>query len=241
MNDTVRTPEESIHLLYEQVLNHSDSSLLGEIVHPAYQNEAGQGPDAFYSAVAAFRNSFPDAQWIITDIAENDTSVMVRQEVTGTHLSTFNDIPPTGARVSAQGMAVYHFKDGKIISHQVITDRLGFLNQLKRKLPTESTMHVVLVDRFEMPEVSREVFYQQANINRAFIRKIPGFIGDKLFESAGNDGKLIVLTIAEWTSMEKLDSARKAVRQHYANISLDMQKFLESNGISMQRDILLKK
>jgi len=78
-------------------------------------------------------------------------------------------------------------------------------------------------------------------MNRAFIRQIPGFIGDKRFESAGNDGKLIVLTIAEWASVEKLDAARKAVRQHYDSISLDMQKFLEVNGINMQRDILLKK
>ena len=39
-------------------------------------------------------------------------------------------LPTTNKKVNVSGLTIYYFKDGKIIGHWQVVDRLGFVEQL---------------------------------------------------------------------------------------------------------------
>ena len=55
---------------------------------------------------------------------------MIKWTIQGTHTGQFQYIAPTGKKVSSTGIGIYTLKDGKINATQVLTDRLGFLQEL---------------------------------------------------------------------------------------------------------------
>ena len=50
------------------------------------------------------------------------------------------------------------------------------------------------------------------NYNRAFIKTLPGFISDQVFEQTDNEGNLTIITIAVWENQDKLNKAKTAVK-----------------------------
>ena len=50
--------------------------------------------------------------------------------MTGTHQGDFMGVPATGKRVSARGMQIGRFEDGKMVERWGSSDELGILKQL---------------------------------------------------------------------------------------------------------------
>ena len=74
--------------------------------------------------------AFPDVHYTVEDqIAEGD-KVVVRYRFHGTHLGTFQGMPPTGKQVTYSGILIYRIVDGKIAEQWTELDLLGFLRQL---------------------------------------------------------------------------------------------------------------
>jgi predicted ester cyclase len=48
----------------------------------------------------------------------------------GTQTGALGPLPPTGRRIEVQGMTVYYFRDGRIIGHRQVVDRLAVARQL---------------------------------------------------------------------------------------------------------------
>jgi predicted ester cyclase len=90
----------------------------------------GRGVAGFTQPVKAVINAFPDIQWKVFDLLEDGDKVAVRWKWEGTHLGTFNVYEATGKKVIHEGMAIFELRDGKIISQKLLTDRLGFLQQI---------------------------------------------------------------------------------------------------------------
>ena len=69
--------------------------------------------------------AFPDLQHEIQDqIAEGD-KVVTRWTATGSHRGEFMGIPPTGRRVSFEGINIYTLSGDELVASHVSWDMLG--------------------------------------------------------------------------------------------------------------------
>jgi predicted ester cyclase len=124
--------KEIIRSLYANVFNGGKTELLEQIVSPDYENSKGmKGIEAFRKTVTELSTAFPDAQWTLTAMVAEGNQVFIRHKLIATHKGVFQDIAPTNKPFTSLGMVLYEFKDGKIIHSDVLTDRLGFLQQLE--------------------------------------------------------------------------------------------------------------
>lgn len=118
----MRTPEDTLSRLYEDVWNGSNPDTANELVHEAYRihdRELAadmQGP-ALYSALArGTRDIFPDLTVTIEDILGADRKVALRWTMTGTHEGApMFGVEPTGQEVELSAIEINRFSNGKLI------------------------------------------------------------------------------------------------------------------------------
>src|SRR5690606_15099055 len=200
--NTAKNNEESIRYLYDQILNERRIEQLEIIVDETYVNEQGEtGLAGFKKGITNVLTGFPDARWNVEHLVADDNRVMVKQTMTGTHTGVFQNIPPTGKKISNNGYVMYEFDHGKIVRHQILTDRLSFLQQLGvlpvdvGPAPRAKDSVVYFVDRFLIPQASLDEFISRMQYNRDFIRQLPGFIHDKVIVRQVDEDKVSLVTI----------------------------------------------
>jgi hypothetical protein len=93
----------------------------------------------------------------------------------------------------------------------------------------------ILIDIFAVPELAREEFLQRSRDNRLFLRTLPGFVQDFIFEKSGGPGRYNFVTLAVWKNAVALDAARIAVSAQYAKTGLNLIETLKRLGIEMDR------
>lgn len=242
----IQRNKEVVRKLYEQALNKRNLALLQEFVSEDYVGIGGEkGAAAFEVPVAALFKALPDIQWKIEEIVGEDDKVVVRWKVQGTHTGPFQHIAATGNTISNDGIGIYELKDGKVINAQVHTDRLGFLQQLE-VLPLDLTLlsnkkahkdQIYFIDKFFVPEKGRQEFMERLNINRNFIKTLPGFVEDAAYEHTDEHGNLIFITIAVWENEEALEKAKETVQAAYKKQGFNLAEMIERLKITMDRGI----
>lgn len=120
--------------MYETVFNKRDMSGVSLFVSDVY-------PGTFGEQLQPLIVAFPDAQWVVKDMVAEGDKVVVFQQFQGTHKGTYQHIPATGKYVTGAGIVKYELKDGKIISSDILTDRLGFLQALGAAVNPDSSGH----------------------------------------------------------------------------------------------------
>ncbi len=229
-----------IQSLYENALNKRDFKSFDMLISENYTGPGGEkGVEGFKKGVVDFIQAFPDAKWTLTDIIAEGNKVFVKQKVAGRHKGMFQNIPPTGQFISSEGMGLYELKDGKIISHQVLTDQLGFLQQLgviAKAIPENQSNSIYFVDRFTMPKASLPEFLERMEMNRSFIRNLEGFVRDEKMIKDEQNGNITVMTVAVWENQRALDNAKLLVQEHYQKIGFNPKELYERLDIKMQRE-----
>jgi len=88
------------------------------------------GPEGFKQLYATYRTAFPDTHLTIEDqVAEGDL-LASRWTATGTHQGSLMGIAPSGKRVTATGITITRFTNGKIKEAWFNYDTLGMLQQI---------------------------------------------------------------------------------------------------------------
>jgi steroid delta-isomerase-like uncharacterized protein len=243
---TAQNNKETVKKIYEQAMNKRNLGLLKEVISEDYTGVQGiKGPAGFEATITSLIQSFPDIRWNVQELIAEGDKVMVKWEITGTHKNAFQHIAATGKKVSGTGMGVYTFKDGKVVSTQVQTDRLGFLQELG-VLPadlsqlTKKKAHngqVNFIDKFFVPAAAKKEFYERVRINRRFIKQLPGFIGDAAYEYTDENGNLVFVTVAQWESKEAIGKAKEAVQAEYQKEGFDMPGMLKRLNITIDRGV----
>ncbi|HVS89932.1 MAG TPA: ester cyclase [Candidatus Acidoferrum sp.] len=125
-----------VRRLYEEVWNKRRVELVDELMSPSHAMhnnhlpDSGIGPEAYKREVARFVTGFPDLRFTVEDmVAEND-KVAVSWTISGTHRGEFRGIPPTGKKISVEGITIHHIADGKIMDSYISLDYLGLMQQL---------------------------------------------------------------------------------------------------------------
>ncbi len=245
MDDT-QANKETVRRIYEQALNKRDLELLHDFVSEAYVGAQGAtGVAGFKRPVVALIEGFPDAQWKIEEVIGEGNKVVVRWTVQGTHTGPFRRIPATGKEVSNDGIGIYELENGKVVDARIHTDRLGFLQQLGvvpsdlTALPTRnaSNDYVHLIDTFVVPGEARREFVERANAIRRFIRTLPGFVEDRVYERTDERGNTIYMMMTVWESEDALDKAKAAAREEHQRQGFDPAEMFERLNITMEREV----
>lgn len=227
--------------LYENILNKRNFFQLKDVISENYSNpKSGNGIEGFQRTVQNFISAFPDIKWTLTEIVAEGNKVFVKQFAEGTQKGVFQNIKPTNKNTKTEGMGIYELKDGKIISHQILTNQLSFLQQLDvipETILSIDNNSVFFVDRFMMPKSSFQEFVKRMEINRNFIRKIDGFIRDEKMIKEEENGQIIVMTIAIWKNEEYLENAKKLVQEEYKKTNFNPTELYEKLNITMNREI----
>jgi predicted ester cyclase len=63
----------------------------------------------------------------------DDDNVAIAYTLTGTHRGDFMGIAPTGRKVSARGVQIARFENGKLVERWGSSDQLGILQQIGGK------------------------------------------------------------------------------------------------------------
>ena len=110
------------------------------------------------------------------------------------------------------------------------------VNPDSNSLSKKSKMEVILIDRFVIPAAAKSEFLERANINRKFIKALPGFVGDNAYEEDSGT-ELRIVTVAVWASEEAFQNARASVTEYYKQQGFDMPALIKRLHIQMERGI----
>jgi len=125
---------ESVRRLLTEAFSEGKYAVIDEIVAPdsvEHQNGAqGVGPEATRRIASGLRASFPDLRLDIEDVAAAEDKVWVRLRGHGTDTGGVAGRPPSGKRIEVDVIDIVRFRDGKIVEHWGVADRLGMLQQV---------------------------------------------------------------------------------------------------------------
>ncbi|HEU5318409.1 MAG TPA: ester cyclase [Chloroflexota bacterium] len=134
---TTSDPVDVARRLYA-VTSSGDLAQLDDILAPDVVDhgvdgvEELRGPAAVREALAAFRESFPDATLRVEDVfaSADGEKVAVRWTVSATQRGAFQGIPASGRGVRMSGIDVLRVVDGRVAERWGSSDELGLLQQL---------------------------------------------------------------------------------------------------------------
>lgn len=139
------TAEEVVRRLIEDGFNHGDLGVADAVTSPDAVEHQDFGPDHAPGAegtkavISSLRNAFSDFHLTIDDLAADGDTVWLRMTGTGTNEGSFMGHPATGRRIRIDVIDVVRVKDGRIVEHWGVPDRLGALFQLGLAEPPGGT------------------------------------------------------------------------------------------------------
>ncbi len=105
------------------------------------------GVEGVKNAIKSLHNAFTDFSMYIEDMVINDNKVWGRMTARGTQTGIFGPMPPTGKSFEITVIDIMHFKDGMLIEHWGVPDRLGLMEQLGMKPPPRLIMKIMSMIR----------------------------------------------------------------------------------------------
>jgi steroid delta-isomerase-like uncharacterized protein len=124
-----------VRRLYEEVWNKRRVELVDELLSPSHAMHNNHvpdsciGPEAYKREVARFVTGFPDLRFTLEDVVAENDKVAVSWIISGTHRGEFRGVPPTGKKVSIEGITINLIADGKIMDSYINWDALSLLQQ----------------------------------------------------------------------------------------------------------------
>jgi steroid delta-isomerase-like uncharacterized protein len=124
-----------IRRYYSELWNAWSPAALEELISPdiVFRGSIGTavtGIEQFKQYVNRIRAAFPDFHNHIDELIGEGDKVVARLTYTGTHRGELFGFPGTGKKISYQGVGIFQFQEGKIVSGFA----LGDTDSLKRQI-----------------------------------------------------------------------------------------------------------
>jgi steroid delta-isomerase-like uncharacterized protein len=81
-------------------------------------------------ASEVYRTAFPDAEIAVEDTIAEADKVVIRWSGYATHKGPFLDVPPTGKRVTLEGITIFRVEKGRVAEQWGELNLFGILRQL---------------------------------------------------------------------------------------------------------------
>ena len=136
MSTATTSEAQVVNRYFEDILNEGDLSAIDEIFAPSFQFHITtipvpvRGREGERAFVQGLRTGFPDLEFKVETMIEEDNRVATRWSLSGTHEGDFLGIPATGNKVTDFGHDIFHLAGGKIREIWVNEDSLGLMRQL---------------------------------------------------------------------------------------------------------------
>ena len=105
--------------LVSEAVNHGNFAVVDLVLAPTYTlhgpfPDVTLGRDVFKRLLNRLRRAFPDLSVRIDEIIPGRERVVVRWTMTGTHAGSVRGVPPTGARLTQAGIAIFGMSGGRV-------------------------------------------------------------------------------------------------------------------------------
>lgn len=111
-----------------------DDLMADDFVHHDPTDPNRQSRADYKQWITETLNAFPDFRVTVDDMFSSGDQVATRWTINGTHqgdlVSSMGTIPASGNHVTATGMTVTRFRDGKLAEDWHYGDTLGFMMQI---------------------------------------------------------------------------------------------------------------
>ena len=128
--DNMATQERLANAVNNGQLDDLDQVFARNVVDHDPAPDQGPGPEGFKQFFSTLRSAFPDLHITPEHVDSTEDDIALAYTITGTHQGDFLGIAPTGKHISARGMQIARFEDGKIVERWGSSDELGILKQL---------------------------------------------------------------------------------------------------------------
>ena len=121
---------------FEEILNQRNLDAVDTYFSPNYVGhdpalpEDLHGREEFRQFAASYLSAFPDLHITIEDQFVEGDKVVTRFTSRGTHQGDFVGIPPTGNRITVEGISIDRMVGGKSEESWTINDIMGMMQQL---------------------------------------------------------------------------------------------------------------
>lgn len=120
---------------FAEGVNTGNFDVFDEVVAPDVVDhdpapEQGPGPEGFKEMFRTMRSAFPDLEVTPEHMTATDDDVALAYTITGTHEGEFLGLAPTGRKVTARGVQIGRFEDGRLVERWGSSDQLAILQQL---------------------------------------------------------------------------------------------------------------
>ncbi|MDY6809276.1 MAG: antibiotic biosynthesis monooxygenase [Actinomycetota bacterium] len=88
------------------------------------------------------------------------------------------------------------------------------------------------IDKFAVPEASREEFLRQVHHTHEILGAQPGILRNDVLTLVGGDSTFNVVTVVSWESSDALRNAGRAVADDVARTGFDRDAFLARLGVT---------
>ena len=137
-------PETVARRLIEECFSQGNLQLCDELFTPDFAERQDFGPDhapgpeGVKAVIRSLRRAYSDFRLEIEDLAVDGDKVWLRLVGSGTNDGPFMGNPPTGRQMRIDVFDILRVRDGKIVEHWGVPDRLGALFQLGLAQPPGS-------------------------------------------------------------------------------------------------------
>lgn len=132
--------KDKVRRFFLEAWNQGKLEVIDELVAPDYEGDApllGKfDRDGMRAIISAYRKSFPDIAFELTDLIGEGDKVTVHWIARGTGQGEFMGLPASNRKVEVKGFTLSSFRGGKIANDATEYDAVGFLKALGVQVPT---------------------------------------------------------------------------------------------------------
>lgn len=99
-------------------------------------------------------------------------------------------------------------------------------------MATHQSSHVFRVDKFIVPDETRDEFVNSLRRTHELLAEQPGFVRDFLLEQSSGPGEFNFVTMVEWESSDAINDARAAVEDMHERWDFDPKALFSSRDIT---------
>ena len=96
-------------------------------------------------------------------------------------------------------------------------------------------MEFVLIDKFIVPEESKERFLEEVHKSATFLRILPGFVEGFVYEKKDGESRHNVVTTAVWQDEEAFQNAKKSAAEGFKKIGFNPPEIMKNLNVEMER------